>query len=105
MPNMQKGESNMKRLMFGITVEPPNVADTGAYVGDKMVRRWIGHCLDTISGTGRPWSSVQSGNAVVYVLKRSAEHAKPHPYHVIVFRGREAYCANLTQEQADEAIN
>ena len=94
----------MKRELFGITVEEPNCADAEVHLTNKEVRQWIGYCIETILKTGCHWSSLRPGNVTVYVCAREDEYAKPHPYHVIIFRGREAYCANLTQEQADEVL-
>lgn len=94
----------MKRRLFGIIVEEPNYADTGGYVTDEKIRQWIQYRVETIIESGRHWSSIQSGNATVYVMAREGEYTHPHPYHVIIFRGREAYCANLTQEEADEIL-
>ena len=94
----------MKRELFGITVEEPNFADTGGYVTDAEIRGWIGLCMETIVETGRHWSSLQSGNATVHVIAREGEWTVPHPYYVIIFRGREAYVADLTQEEADDIL-
>lgn len=94
----------MKRELFGITVEEPNFADTENHVTDKEVRQWIGYCLETIAISGRHWSSLQSGNATIHVMAREGEFDRVYPYYVIIFRGREAYCADLTQEQADEIL-
>ena len=94
----------MKRKLFGITVEGPNFADTGSPVTNEEVRQWIGFCMETIVRTGRHWASLQSGNATIHVIAREGEWAVPHPYHVIIFRGREAYVADLTQEEADDIL-
>lgn len=94
----------MKRKLFGITVEEPNFVDKGVYITDREVRRRIGLCIERIIETERHWSSLQSGNATVHVIAREGEWTVPHPYYVIIFRGREAYVADLTQEEADDIL-
>ena len=93
----------MKYQRYGLTVERPNCADQGNPVSDDEITRWIKQLLLEINDPPHCcWIGTQSGNAAVHVLKRKVDYAPR--FHILVFQGRESFCADLTEEEAAEYL-
>ena len=93
----------MKYQRYGLTVERPNAADEGSPITDDEIRNWVRYLLEEfLFHPDISWTATQSGNSAVYVLLRNVEHVPR--YHILIFQGREAFCADLTEEQAAEFL-